>query len=97
MTRLCLCGCGRTVTGQRSKKFYSDACRKRFDRGSAPRQDASLASSVDRESRTNTQIAPGISAVRELDREVHCSGCWSLMPKLSGPLPVPAFCRDCAP
>ena len=27
----CLCGCGKTLTGKQ-RKFYSDACRKRYNR-----------------------------------------------------------------
>ncbi len=94
--RSCLCGCGQEVTGQRSKRFYSDGCRKRFDR-SGRALEPSQRTPAKRESRTPPEPATGAQNVRESDTEVRCSGCWSVMPRLEGPLPVPTYCRRCVP
>jgi len=96
--RLCACGCGQAITGRRSRLYASDACRKRFTRGSPPHHTAPLRGRSGRESRTRDEPATSTPDVRVIDTEprpVHCSGCWSLMPKLQGPLPVPAYCREC--
>ncbi len=98
--RLCACGCGQPVTGRRSRRFYSDACRKRFSRGSATHRSGSQPAATARESRTDGNPAPAIPGVRESDtkpREVFCAGCGSLMLRLEGPLPVAAYCRECVP
>ena len=47
--RLCACTCGQSITGRRSRRFYSDACRKRHNRGSAPLQNATQAGPARRE------------------------------------------------
>jgi hypothetical protein len=28
--RVCMCGCGRTFSGRKDRKFYSDVCRARY-------------------------------------------------------------------
>jgi hypothetical protein len=37
LERTCECGCGQSFTGQQSRRFYNDACRKRCSRGQAPK------------------------------------------------------------
>lgn len=94
----CACGCGQPVTGRRSKRFFTDACRKRHNRGSTPAQTAPLRSRSGREPRTQDEPATTTPDVRVTDTErqpVHCAGCWCLMPRLEGPLPVPTYCREC--
>ena len=95
--RLCACGCGEPITGRRSRRFYSDACRKRHNRGSASRQNVPLAGPAGRESRTRAKPPPGIPDVRVADTElseVHCP-CGRLTPGIYGPLQVSAYCADC--
>jgi hypothetical protein len=99
MPRLCACGCGRPLKGQKSQRFFSDGCRKRANRAPAPRHNTPQHDPGAREPRTQPEPAPGIPGVRALDtnpREVFCAGCGSPMPRLEGPLPVPAYCRECA-
>lgn len=95
--RLCACGCGQPITGRRSKRFYSDAHRKRHHRGSTPHQNVPLAGPAGRESRTRANPAPAIPVVRVTDtepREVRCP-CGRLMPRIDGPLQASAYCADC--
>ncbi len=74
-TRTCACGCGQALAGRKSRRFYSDACRKRFNRASTPRQDTPRRSRSERESRTTAEPAPVIPDVRATDtkpRQVYC-------------------------
>ena len=96
MTRLCACGCGQPITGQRSKKFYSDACRKRFVRSARP-HNAPQTSPLARETRTRTKPAMGTPVVRESDTnptEINCP-CGRPLPRIYGPLPENAYCKEC--
>jgi hypothetical protein len=93
-SKLCACGCGRTLKGQRrSCRFYSGACRVKFHRQRV-RSDAPLA-------RTAAEGAGAVSVegavtLTTQGREVHCRGCGSPLTSLDGPLPCPAFCLGCA-
>ena len=100
--RSCACGCGQPITGRKSKRFLSDACRKWANRTPTPHQNVPIAGPVGRETRTTTapvQSTGGtVDDVRELDtksRDVYCAVCGSPMPKLRGPLPVAAYSNDC--
>jgi hypothetical protein len=80
----CLCGCGRMVKGQRrSRRFYSGACRKRWNR----RQNAMPAPTLAQ------RAVKGVGAV-SLDgdvtltterREVRCRACGRELTALDGP------------
>ncbi len=56
-SRKCACGCGRPLKGQRrTRRYYSDACRKKHTRGSS--QKAPQRRQGQRETRTNGEDAP---------------------------------------
>jgi hypothetical protein len=98
-SRLCACGCGQPLTGRKSKRFYSDACRVKTHRRGVPQIDSKVppvAENPLQGSEAVSQDTPVTETYLE-PREVHCRGCGSLMPKLEGPLPVPAYCRECVP
>ena len=70
-----------------------------MDRRSAPTIDSKvpvMAEKALRRNRSVTTYAPN-SDVTLSDRPkgVHCAGCAEPMPRLEGPLPVAAYCRDC--
>ena len=91
---------GRPVVGRRSRRFCSDACRKRFTKSSTSLQTAPPRGRGGRESRTQDEPATTTPDVRVTDTEprpADCSGCWSLMPRLEGPLQVTAYFRECVP
>ena len=95
-SRSCACGCGQPILGQRSKKFYSDSHRKRFNR-SGRTLEPTQRSPAKRESRTPPELATGTPNVRALDSrtEVSCSACGRPLPRLYGPVQVNAYCADC--
>ena len=95
--KVCACGCGRALPARRSTRcYFSDACRMRRNRASAPHQSDAVPAPVKRERRTQGQVAVGTPDVRVTDREpVYCAGCYAVLPKIYRPLPVPAYCRDC--
>ena len=86
--RKCACGCGRPVTGRRSRRYCSDACRKRHDRGGSktPHRNASKRPQRGGETRTSEGAAlrhyPDGQDVRVTDTDVYCSGCGRLLPNL---------------
>ena len=94
--RLCACGCGEPITGQRTKRFVSDSHRKRFCRLGRV-LEPSQRPPAKRESRTHPGPPAGTPNVRALDSrtEVSCSVCGRPLPKLYGPLQVSAYCADC--
>ena len=95
--RLCACGCGRPVTGRRSKRFYSDACRVRAHRGSGPEIAANGPRAAENPLHSGGAVSQG-GDVTLADTKlcaVRCSGCWCVLPRLRGPLPVRAYCREC--
>ena len=82
----CECGCGRSVEGRRTTRRYSSAsCRKRAERARGGQGGLSNPRS--------DSVHEGVTLTRS--RPVHCAGCAEPMPKLEGPLPVAAYCRDC--
>ncbi len=92
--RLCACGCGQEVTGQRSKKFVSDSHRKRFNR-SGRVLESTQRPRTGQESRTPPESATGTPDVRALDTEAACAACGCPMPKIYGRLQVSVYCADC--
>jgi len=93
--RPCACGCGQPVTGRRSRRFYSDACRVKAHRGD-PSSAAAKVAHVGENPLQSSGVAPQDGSVTLTDtKPAYCVGCGELMPRLEGPLPVPAFCADC--
>jgi hypothetical protein len=90
--RPCACGCGREITGRKSRRYYSDACRKRGERAT---QSAPLRARGGLESRTQEEPATAIPDVTVTDREPVLCPCGRPLPKLDGPLQVAAYCADC--
>ena len=99
MPRLCACGCGQPVTGRRSRRFYSDACRVKAHRRGAPRVNSKVATVAENPLQGVGAVSQDTSVPETYlgTREVFCPGCGSPMPRLRGPLPVPAYCRECSP
>jgi hypothetical protein len=90
----CACGCGRVVKGQRrSCQFYSTTCRVRFYR----QKSASVATVATRTAKGSGAVCmDGHVTLTTESREVHCRACGRELTALDGPLPCPAYCRDCA-
>ena len=95
----------RQVNVAQANSYKRAACHERFV---APTDTLSALACADgrllqharsgRESRTTSVPAPSVRRDGENVREtIHCRGCGAVMPKLRGPLPVAAYCRECAP
>ena len=97
--RLCACGCGRPVSGRRTRKFYSDACRVRAHRGSGPDIAANRPRAAENPLHSGRAVSQGgdvtLSDTKLCD--VRCVRCGSQLAGLRGPLQEPAYCRRCVP
>jgi hypothetical protein len=91
----CACACGRVVRGQRrSRRFYSTACRVRWNRRQEAMSVATLARKVGRGG--GAVSLDGAVTLTTERREVHCRACGRDLTALDGPLPFPAYSQDCA-
>ena len=94
--RPCLCGCGRSVTGRKTKKFYSPACRVKYHRDqlSSP---VAKAPSVGEKPSQGSKPVPQYGSVTPTDTKqpVSCSACGCPLPRIYGPLQVPVYCAGC--
>ncbi len=97
--RLCLCGCGETVTGRKTKLYYSRACAKRAARsGPQPLSTAvAKASSVgENPPQGDKAVAQGGGvAVTDTKQPIYCPCGRGPLPRLFGPIQVPVYCADC--
>ena len=93
--RPCACGCGRMVKGERrSRRFYSDVCRVRWNRRQKNTSAPTLAKRA--AGRTGAVSLDRPVTLTTERRAVHCRGCGEELTTLDGPLPCPAYCLDCA-
>jgi hypothetical protein len=98
MPRLCACGCGRTLQGQRStRRFFSDACRLKNHRRGTPTTTVSGARVAEKRPQPPIPLSAqgGETLTDTIPREVYCAGCGALMAKLHGPVQAPAYCSSC--
>lgn len=95
--RLCACGCGRRVTGRRNRWYFSTACRMAATRKRRLRYHIQIAEGGARRPgrpKTDTNRVTDSDTNVKIS-SVHCSGCRKTLPKLIGPLPCAAFCKQC--
>src|SRR3990172_2711846 len=82
----CKCGCGRTPSAQRwTRKFFSDACRKRFSRNGSAASLQRPQEGQEQEQGRRTPRHYHSDDVPVTDTEVHCSGCLKMIDGLAGP------------
>jgi hypothetical protein len=105
---LCACGCRRPVKGKHGKQYFSPACRKRVSRRrealrSTRRplpmshfqiQNAQEGSRTPGNGKTDTNPVT-LPDTKCGNSSVHCRSCGQTIPTQRGPLPCPAYCKDC--
>jgi len=95
--RLCLCGCGRHVKGRADKRYAAPRCRKLVSRRRRSHLQIQHSKGGVRrpgDGKLDTKcVTPTDTKVEKAS--VHCSGCGKNLPRVIGPLPCLAYCRDC--
>jgi len=106
--RFCACGCGRPVRGKFTKRYASIACRQRARRRREATESTRRPLRVSRNQIQNAEGGAGTPRSRKSDinrvtptdtnvgkASVHCRSCGTPLPKIIGPLPCPAYCKEC--